>query len=415
MGRIVTGFWDCPYCGTKGISGADKSCKGCGRPRGKETVFYMSKQSRVLSEQEAENVCKEADWLCDYCGCYNSACDTHCCRCGASRSDSTQDYFSVRKAASTQQQKDGTSVKSVATAIKQPAASEKKKKKGGFLKSILLTVGLIILAAVSTPKEKIIKARVQSFSWERSIQIEELKSFEEDGWSLPAQARLQYEEEAIKEYETVVDHYETKTRTVSEQVFDHYETKTRTHTEDVFDHYETVTDTVTQEVLDHYETVVIGYNDLGNGYFEEITAEEPVYRWEEVEYSYQTPVYRTETFEETYQEPVYRTQTRQEDYEEPVYRKDPVWATKYYYEIDRWIPVRTVETSGEGKEPIWGEYSIKKNEREADREENYSIKFKQRGKKKYWTVQTDYTTWEKLKKGNTVKLAVNGSRARIYE
>ena len=32
-----------------------------------------------------------------------------------------------------------------------------------------------------------------------------------------------------------------------------------------------------------------------------------------------------------------------EDVEKPVYRKEPVYATKYYYEIDKWTVVDTAK------------------------------------------------------------------------
>ena len=64
---------------------------------------------------------------------------------------------------------------------------------------------------------------------------------------MPSGARLKYEKNEIYDYEKVVDHYEIKTKQVE---------KTR---------------------ISRYETYVTGYKDLGNGYFEEITDERPVY------------------------------------------------------------------------------------------------------------------------------------------
>lgn len=140
---------------------------------------------------------------------------------------------------------------------------------------------------------------------ERVISIEDYKTVEESGWSLPSNARLQNSNTEIRTYNKVFDHYETRTRQISEQV------------------------------LDHYETRVTGTRDLGNGYFEEITTQVPIYRTE----------YRTET------------------YQEPVYRNEPVYDTKYYYEIEKWVVTRSVKTSGNDKEATWGDVVLVGKER----------------------------------------------------
>ena len=35
MGKLIEGFWDCPYCGQKSIGGLTKVCPNCNTPRGK--------------------------------------------------------------------------------------------------------------------------------------------------------------------------------------------------------------------------------------------------------------------------------------------------------------------------------------------------------------------------------------------
>ena len=98
-------------------------------------------------------------------------------------------------------------------------------------------MAVVLLVMLFTPK--VMDVEVQDFSWNRGINVEELVTVEESDWSLPAGARLKYEQPEIKGYTQVLDHYETKTRTYTEQV------------------------------LDHYEEYVSGYRDLGNGHFEE--------------------------------------------------------------------------------------------------------------------------------------------------
>lgn len=82
MGKLVMGYWDCPYCSTKHIEGTKRECPSCGKPRGQEVKFYMD-GVRYLSEEESRTKGKGADWLCDHCGNYNSALNTRCSSCGA--------------------------------------------------------------------------------------------------------------------------------------------------------------------------------------------------------------------------------------------------------------------------------------------------------------------------------------------
>ena len=40
MSKLVMGYWDCPFCGSKGIRGDVVNCPSCGRARG-DVQFYM--------------------------------------------------------------------------------------------------------------------------------------------------------------------------------------------------------------------------------------------------------------------------------------------------------------------------------------------------------------------------------------
>ncbi|MCR5120731.1 MAG: zinc ribbon domain-containing protein [Lachnospiraceae bacterium] len=139
------------------------------------------------------------------------------------------------------------------------------------------------------------KTVVSGFEWMRSIAVDEYQLCHEDDWSLPSGASLTTTKQEIHHYDHVIDHYETKTRQVSEQVLDGYDTE---------------------------------YRDLGNGQAETVSV----------------PRYRTE----------YRTET----YEDPVYVDVPVYQTKYYYDIDRWITVSSIDTSGKDHDPKWGDSDL---------------------------------------------------------
>lgn len=152
------------------------------------------------------------------------------------------------------------------------------------------------------------KVKITNMSWTRSVQIEEYQAVEESGWTLPADAKVISSSEEVKETRKVVDHYDTK-----EKEF-------------------------TETVLDGYDTEII-YNDLGNGQFEQVET----------------------------QKPRYRTEYRYETYTEPVYVEEEVYATKYVYTVDKWVPTRSVVTRGDDKDPKWGDLGLVDNERETTR------------------------------------------------
>jgi hypothetical protein len=193
-------------------------------------------------------------------------------------------------------------------------------------KPILTGLGIIALIAFLIwffmPVKRV--ATVTGFEWQQTIKLEEFTLCHESDWSVPPGGRTTRTAEEIHHYETVLDHYETKTRTVSEQVQDGYETKTRQVSETVFDGYDT------------------SYRDLGNGQAEVV----------------QTPRYRTEYHTETYEVPKYKTVYHEETYQEPVYVEVPVYQTKYYYDIDRWLYGGVLTAHEQDHEPYWitGDY-----------------------------------------------------------
>jgi hypothetical protein len=222
----------------------------------------------------------------------------------------------------------------------------------------VLAAALIIACLFWIFTPKIQEVTIHDFSWERSINVEEYVTVKRDGWSLPADGRLLYSQQEIKTYEKVLDHYETKTRTYTEQV------------------------------LDHYETYVSGYRDLGNGHFEEITS----------------------------QRPVYRTETRTETYQEPVYRDEPVYATKYYYEIDVWQHAFYSKSSGNDKKPYWKEIELKELQREGGRSETYYIfVINKNGEEEKYAF--DFDVWNSLEKGQeiTIKTTIFGKAELVLD
>lgn len=370
MGRIVEGFWDCPYCDTKGIRGGISECPTCGKVRDASTKFYLDKSNmRYLSEEEKKTIPNGPDWFCPYCESYNRSDLTVCSECGHERDSEDLDYFEIRENREETEEKEGANLQSQNSytvpqfqnnfeLVRQnnqynydrtTNQTKTKKLKFNFLKyfgigaAVLSFLFLILFFFI--PKETTFE--VTDIHWEYGIQVEEYRTVDESGWSLPSDGRLHYSQQEIYEYVTVLDHYETKTRQVSEQV------------------------------LDGYDTVVTGHRDKGNGYFEEITKQVPRYRTE----------YRTET------------------YEEPVYRKDPVYKTKYYYEIDKWVYDRTLRTEGYDKDTYFYEYTPITNERFGSKSKDYTFYGLVDGEQK--DMDVNETVWLKYDIGDIIPIKIN--------
>ena len=376
MGRLIEGLWDCPYCDTKGIRGRERVCPVCSKERGEHTKFYMGNpDDYVVPEAEAKKISKEPDWLCAYCDSYNVATAKKCFNCGHEKNEGDITYFEKHKQKEEREKEfqsyNDFSQKKYSDGLEkenrssyqnklydnhgyernkyQSSKNQKTKKKSNFFK--FAGIGLAIFAVVwlmcflFIPKEA--EMTITDIAWEYQLQIEEYRTVEESGWTLPSGGRLQYSQSEIHHYQDVLDHYETKTRTYTEQV------------------------------LDHYETVVTGHRDLGNGYFEEITS----------------------------QQPVYRTETKTETYQEPVYRSEPVFQTKYYYEIDKWMYDRTIKSSGHDKNTYYGEYILAEKEREGSRKQDYE--FTGKTEEDIYTFDVSKEEWDKYEVGDVITVKIN--------
>ena len=327
--KVIRGYWDCPQCGTKGIDGLVDVCPNCGSGKDKNVRYYM-KQVEEVSDEELENAGlsrEESDgshreWICAYCGNLNNFRDKFCVHCGASREEKQQDY--AGDTASVQYEMDSQGNLHRVSKEEEPKKESYKtkedvileeelaRKRGGSPLRWVVAAVLLLLAAYMLWPHTTAEA-ITGFAWNRSVTVEELRTFSEEGWSLPQGARQTDARRELYGYDQVLDHYETT-----------YVTRTR-------------------QVVDHYETSYT-YTDNGNGTFSE--------------HEVRTPVYTTET----YQEPV----------REPVYRSVPHYETKYYYEIDRWVSVQEYKTSGEDHDPYWStSYTLAKNQRDTERSEEY--------------------------------------------
>lgn len=370
MGRIIEGYWDCEYCGTKKIRGSIRDCPNCLKPRGENIRFYLDESNKTyVSESKSIHINRNPDWLCNYCSCLNSDSSDTCISCGAPRTSSNLNYFQNRKEKENETEFETSSLNqtslndfsrnshhddSTYSKLKTSNNSFSKVKKSSFsydnlynlFPFVLVFLVILLIGFILFPREQ--EITVTDFSWKYLVNIEKYETVEESSWSLPAGAVLIKTTLELSHYQDVLDHYETKTREVA------------------------------RERLVGYEEYVSGYRDLGNGYFEEITSSRPIY--------------------ETY----YETET----YEEPVYRTEPVFETKYYYNIDKWIFSRTLESKGNDKNPYWPEVILLNNERISSKDETYMITGLDKNGK-IQNVTLSFEDWEKLELDQTVKLKVS--------
>lgn len=365
MSKIIRGYWDCDNCGSKSIDGLKDECPNCGKRKPDYVKYYMLSKDDVVSTQELnsagikEDECdgNHKEWVCPYCNQINNYSDDVCVACGGNKEESLYEYGDKQESYESSIETDSyvhesyddkeENINSYASSVVENHESKINNifnsLKEYLFKYKYFVAGFFALAVILFlffPYKEV--STVSGFSWDRCITVEELKTFDENGWSLPSGARLQYSREELYGYESVLDHYETKTRQCSRQVSDGFDTYTT-------------------------------YQDNGNGTFSEVTNS--------------IPKYRTEYYTETYQE--------------PVYRDEPVYKTKYYYEIDRWTPVDYYKSNGQDKSPYWNDnYTLKDKQRDIF-DENYYIHFVN-SKNKEYKDSVDFNQWEEVSIGNTM-------------
>lgn len=340
-------YWKCQSCGGI-VRGDSRSCPACGDPipngvkyimpddpivqdamaSGKILIGSATKtkpeqhidEKGVVSEVVAPELeSDKPNWNCNYCGYQNKFENTTCEGCGAGKEEATSDYFGNKPVMDEHNKQDYNQRTGLEYTEPTPEPTPDPEPEttsnytstgasyihvhdivssvldhfGAIVASVLAVIVIALFIWLFTPITR--TATIQSFNWNRSIDVETYTLQHESGWSAPSGASVTSKRQEIHHYDSVFDHYETKTRQVSERVQDGYTTR---------------------------------YRDLGNGQAEVV--HEPKYK----------TVYRTET------------------YQEPVYRKVPVYKTKYYYDIGRWIVTDQLVTAGADQNPYWPETDI---------------------------------------------------------
>lgn len=353
MGRLVKAYWDCPFCETKQIGGDLRECPNCGRPRG-EVKFYMkdNAQEYTYAANERQNIEYVEE---EKAAGINRNPDWYCSYCNSLNNDgesickgcgATREDSEANYFTLKYKQEQKEQELEEQKINERPAEVKSVSKRGiGSLALVLLALaGLLFFLFKPSVNTETVKA----VSWTREIDIEQYVNLQESDWHLPEGAELIESKRELHYYDHVLDHYEEREVERS------------------------------REVLDHYD-YSYDYVDLGNGYYEEV--------------EHSTPVYKTEYYTET------------EQY--PVYVDVPVYDTKYYYTIWRWIKNRVASASGTAHDEYWPETALADNERTADTREKYRFTYTSGKKEKEFAI--GYDEWRKLSAGDSIK--IKSSRA----
>jgi hypothetical protein len=311
---IREGRWRCPYC--SGVNrGADLACKGCGATRDKDVRFFLEDEApEVTDERLLAQARAGADWLCLFCQTSNPPANAACANCGAEKG----------KAPSRE-----TREIPLRASPAPAAAPRTAPRRLGLLAALglLLVLGFCgfgILRALRTTEQPV---TVAGFEWERSIEIEAYRTVREEAWEgeLPSGARPV---------------------STSRQV--HHTERERTGT----------------------RRVKTGTRDLGNGFFEDVYAEEPVYS----------------------ERPVYRTRVR--------------------FDIERWVHERTERASGHDQSPAWPSAAKRSQEREGARAESYFVLL--RGRERSFRYRLgDPARWSALREGEELTAVIRGGSSVV--
>jgi Zn-finger in Ran binding protein and others len=350
---IREGAWDCPSCGRKRNRGAAKFCGGCGTPRGSEVKFYLPGDAREVSAEEAARAQAGPDWTCSYCGGDNPADAGFCSGCGATKDGKPREVVEYRGEAPGAPPETPPAPSPLAS----PAPKRSGLKKGCGIGCLSLLALISLVWFLGRPRQA--ELTVAGFHWERAVQVEQRKTVEEGAWegAVPSGARVLGTAQKLHHVEKIQTGTQTRSRTVSERV--------QTGT----------------------EKVKVGTRDLGNGYFEDVYEDRPVYE--------------NRSHEETYQEPVYRDRE--------------VFATWVRYQIDKWVPGREEKLARDDQTPEWPAPRLGSGERAGARRELYQVIFRGKDGKTHLFKAPGETEWRRFESGRSYRARVwpNGEVERV--
>lgn len=352
---VREGRWDCQYCGTVGVLGRHKACPVCGAARPLDTKFYLPEDAEIIEKAELVGYAQKGpDWICDSCGSSNPAdvrlCNTCQAERGSSKSQKVIDYELGETRRAGDMDFSEPEPRPQPTAAITPTSSGFSSTTIGLGVAGFMLVVCGILAALSFFGSENKSVTIAQFQWERTVEVEELQTITESDWDLPPDGRLISQSEEIRSYNKVQIGSEQRTRQVSEQV---------------------------QVGSREYKC---GERDLGNGFFEDVMCTEPIYE----------------------------TQTRTETYDQPIYEDVPILDTKYTYEVDRWVVIRTAEAAENSPDPYWPDLNLTSdNQRAGERTESYHILFTDTDGEQY-RMEFELDKWLTFEPNGRYELEVSG-------
>ncbi len=341
---IRVGRWDCPTCGTKMVLGPETRCPNCGASRPKDVRFYLPTDAEIVRDEARLREAKAGvDWICGHCETQNKAGDPLCNSCGNPRDETSQD-INLQTRDYGLDEVPTTSFERQDEPMEPPRAI--RRNTGRNLGRWLLVGALFLVVSWGLlrafPQE--IQVRVEGFRWERNIQMLHYEPRSYEDWSTPSGAFDVSSFRAIHHYNDVLRGYETRTRTVQVQVGS--------------------------------EQYVCGQQDMGNGYFQDVYCNRPIY------------------------------ENREETYQEPIYDHIPVYATKYRYTIMEWIkhPENLLRSAAQDHDPQWpdqGPYRDSREWKEGERTDVYYITVREEDGDEH-VEQLSFANWTALQKGQEI-------------
>ena len=94
--------------------------------------------------------------------------------------------------------------------------------------------------------------------------------------------------------------------------------------------------------------------------------------------------------------------------DEPIYRERPVYRTRVSYDVQRWVPDRTVRATGQDHAAHWPDAALRGGEREASRTEKLVVVLS--GKRTY-RMELPEARWAALQPGQPVSAVIRGGRS----
>lgn len=146
--------------------------------------------------------------------------------------------------------------------------------------------------------------------------------------------------------------------------------------EKVLDHYETQTEV-------YFEKEIVGYETNTNSSGENETI------------------------------PIYQEVEKTREIQVPIYRDEPVYATKYYYNIEIWKFDHTETLSGYDKSPVWPPVDLDANQRIDSQNEYYYVCIQD--KNQLIKLEVPYDDWILFKEGDCIKVKSSFFGDRIYQ